>query len=451
MTPSSPDASSSARARWSIDADRLVIASGLVGSLLGLAPLDRPVERVAVGLALVLALSQRTIRRGVSGHSETTPTRALAAGLAIAGAVALLSGADARTAATSAALAGLGWMAAVFLSRRLVAALRRRGHLMTRTVVVGTGPVAVKMARTLHTQPHHGLLPVGFVDDRPPQDDVGLPLLGPTEDLPLVLLRLGVRHVLLGYGATPEHELVPVLRDLTSLPEPVEVLALPRLFELAEPSDGDVWGYPLMPVHIHRPNSTPWHLKRAFDVVVAGTMLVLATPLLAVLALAVRLDSPGPVLFRQRRVGQWGRTFHILKFRTMHHDVDASASFHADTDLTTRTGRFLRPTHLDELPQLWNVVRGEMSIVGPRPERPEFVTEFEETIPRYEDRHRVPVGITGWAQVNGLWGDTDLDDRARLDNRYIERWSLALDVRILLRTLATLTGGQADDEATTTP
>jgi lipopolysaccharide/colanic/teichoic acid biosynthesis glycosyltransferase len=175
--------------------------------------------------------------------------------------------------------------------------------------------------------------------------------------------------------------------------------------------------------------------KRVLDVVVSGTILFLGAPVLAAVALAVKLSSPGPILFRQKRIGQDGREIEVLKFRTLRHNdqSDTQWSVIGDARLTS-IGRFLRRSSLDELPQLWSVLRGEMSLVGPRPERPFFVRRFSADVTGYEDRHRLPVGLTGWAQVHGLRGDTSIAERARFDNHYIEHWSLWRDLVILGRT-----------------
>lgn len=425
---------------------RITVGVGLALALFGIFLLEEPTAQLAAMVTLLVWFTAPTIRKGVSGHSETTPTRAWATGVLLVGGAAILGGASTPDAARAAGVSGLLWMFGVWMSRRAIAAFRRRGHLQTSTLIVGTGEVGVSLAESLLAHPHFGLRPVGYVDHREPRTSSTIPLLGPPQDLPTILLRLGVRHVILAYGSANEADLVPVLRDLSSLPHQVTVLSLPRLYELAEPRDGDVWGYPLVPIHIHDASARPWHLKRAFDFGVAALLLTAAAPVMLALTFLIRLESPGPVLFSQTRIGQWGRPFKILKFRSMRDGSAASESWTAPEDLITRVGKVMRPTHLDELPQLINVLRGEMSIVGPRPERPEYVSEFEVSIPRYEDRHRVPVGITGWAQVNGLWGDTSMDDRARFDNRYIERWTLALDARILLRTIATLAGGRDDDQ-----
>jgi lipopolysaccharide/colanic/teichoic acid biosynthesis glycosyltransferase len=179
--------------------------------------------------------------------------------------------------------------------------------------------------------------------------------------------------------------------------------------------------------------------KRALDVTVAATALLLATPVLAACAAAVRLaDGPG-VIFRQERVGQDGHRFTILKFRTLRPADEREAATRwtiAQDRRMSGIGRLLRRTSLDELPQLWNVLRGDMSLVGPRPERPHFVERFSKAYPGYAERHRVPVGLTGLAQISGLRGDTSIEDRTRFDNHYIDTWSLWQDVRIMLRTTA---------------
>lgn len=200
--------------------------------------------------------------------------------------------------------------------------------------------------------------------------------------------------------------------------------------------------------------------KRAFDLAVSSVLLLLLSPLLLIISAIIKLDSRGPVLYRQQRIGLDGHEFTIYKFRSMVTGAetfdqmsgvkvqpDPARGIGAKNDLRrTRSGRFLRATSLDELPQLLNVIRGEMSLVGPRPERPHFVEELQEMVPKYLDRHRVKSGVTGWAQVNGLRGDTSIAERIKYDLYYIENWSLGFDIRILLRTVrAALTFREASD------
>ena len=181
-------------------------------------------------------------------------------------------------------------------------------------------------------------------------------------------------------------------------------------------------------------NRWTWRLKRLFDVVVSGLALLLLSPVLVVAAIGVKLTSKGPIVFRQARVGRGGTTFTMYKFRTypVDHVDDKFSREHDECPLPF--GRLLRRTSIDELPQLFNVLKGDMSIVGPRPERPHFVEPLAESVPGYEERHRIPGGITGAAQVQGLWGNSSIEDRIRLDNHYIDGWSFWGDMAIMLRT-----------------
>ncbi len=179
-------------------------------------------------------------------------------------------------------------------------------------------------------------------------------------------------------------------------------------------------------------------VKRTFDLFGSGLLLLLASPLLLFCALAVRTSSAGPILYRQARMGRDRRVFTILKFRSMRIDAEGTTGpvwARENDPRRTAVGEFLRKWSLDELPQLWNVFRGDMSLVGPRPERPYFVEQFHDSIPHYYGRHRIKAGLTGWAQVNGLRGNVPIEERTRYDLYYIENWSLWLDLRILLLTL----------------
>ena len=323
----------------------------------------------------------------------------------------------------------------------------RRGLGLTPTVIVGAGPVGQAIARTLLRRPEYGLRPMGFVDEVEAHESLPVPILGPPGELDEILRVSRARCAILAFGRSKEDGLIDILRAV-DVPA-VRFFVLPRFFELgltAPNAAADVRGFPLIPV---RSGPRRWPLKRVFDVVVGSLLLVATAPLLAACALAVRASGPGPVIFRQVRVGLGGQHFQMLKFRTMTPAADEDTRWGTDESRITPVGRILRPSHLDELPQLFNVLRGDMSLVGPRPERPGHVAEFGEVIRGYRDRHRLPVGLTGLAQVNGLWGDTSLEDRARLDNRYIEHWTLGRDLAILLRTLPTLLGRRDGSEPET--
>ncbi|MEW2069442.1 sugar transferase [Streptomyces sp. NPDC007346] len=315
------------------------------------------------------------------------------------------------------------------------------------TLIVGQGPVARQVTAALYGHPEYGLRPVGRVaapgapaeEPAARPDGVELPVLVTEQEVGRAVVQNGVRHAV--FTAPPE-----------ATPGGAALFALLRghgcrvwlvtggTAVATRPAGGrpdHLWGFAAHPLQdgTHRPVSHA--AKRAMDALLAGIGLVLVAPLMAVCALAVRLsDGPG-VIFRQERVGRHGRPFVLLKFRTLRPaDAQESATRWnvASDGRVSRVGRLLRRSSLDELPQLWNVLRGDMSLVGPRPERPFFVAQFSRTHPGYQARHRMPVGITGLAQVNGLRGDTSIEERARFDNRYIETWSLWQDACVLVRT-----------------
>ncbi len=263
-----------------------------------------------------------------------------------------------------------------------------------------------------------------------------MPLLGGYEALSRVIVERAVDVVIVSYGRVREPEVVGMLRACDRLS--CEIFFVPRLYELhAVTKDTEVlWGIPLVRLRRAPFRCTAWAVKRVGDVVVAGVALAVLAPVLALCALASRWET-GTVLFRQTRVGIDGRQFTLLKFCSMRPEAEGESSVRWNIATDQRlgpVGKILRRTSLDELPQLWNIFRGDMSLVGPRPERPYFVDEFTRQFPWYVARHRVPVGLTGWAQVHGLRGDTSIADRARFDNFYIENWSMWGDLKILLRT-----------------
>jgi exopolysaccharide biosynthesis polyprenyl glycosylphosphotransferase len=287
-------------------------------------------------------------------------------------------------------------------------------------------------------------------------DDDGLPVLGASWDLDRVVAEHGVRHVVLSFSTAPRSVLLGVLQRCQELG--VEVSIVPRFYEKVVGHIGIEYlgGIPLLTAEPTNPRSWQFAVKYASDRLVAAFLLLLVSPVLLASALGVWLTMGRPIFFRQARAGRDGKAFDILKLRSMRplgEDDGGSVELAPGTapggvegsDRRTRLGTFLRRTSLDELPQLWNVLRGEMSLVGPRPERPEYVELFTGQIDRYGERHRVKAGITGWAQVHGLRGQTSLADRVEWDNYYIENWSLWLDVKILLLTvLAIVRPSQAE-------
>ncbi len=319
----------------------------------------------------------------------------------------------------------------------VIRALRSRGWFAESTLIIGAGAVGLGLAATLAEHPEYGLAPIGFLDDIG-DEDLPFPVFGGIDLLRMVLSEEHVDRVVVAFGAAREADLVEVLRACEG--SPVDIHVLPRFFELGMAVGSgqvdDVWGYPLLRMRGSVRRRRARNVKRAFDVFVGASALIVLSPLYGLLALAVKATSRGPVYFRQERLGQHGRRIEVLKFRTMPINNRSDVEWHPEVQEMTGIGRLLRLTGLDELPQLWNIVRGDMSLVGPRPERPFFVEQFRTEIPRYDDRHRVPVGLTGLAQVHGLRGDTPVDERARLDNQYIENWSLWRDLVIVVQTVS---------------
>ncbi|MFJ4611442.1 sugar transferase [Streptomyces griseus] len=336
--------------------------------------------------------------------------------------------------------------AAVYAARRRAAARRPLS-----TLVVGQGPSARQVTAALYDHPAYGLRPVGLVapaasgDEKQPtgSDSAPLPVLASAQEVGRAVVQNSVRHAVFTAPpeATPDGPALFTL--LTGHGCRVWLVTGPGAVA-GVPADGrpdQLWGFTVRPLHDGTNRPVGHRAKRAMDAALAAVGLLLAAPVMAACALAVRLsDGPG-VIFRQERVGRHGRPFVLLKFRTLRPaDVQESATRWnvASDGRMSRVGRALRRTSLDELPQLWNVLRGDMSMVGPRPERPFFVAQFSRAHPGYQARHRMPVGITGLAQVNGLRGDTSIEERARFDNHYIETWSLWQDACVLARTAGSL-------------
>ncbi|MFJ2111486.1 MULTISPECIES: sugar transferase [unclassified Streptomyces] len=376
---------------------------------------------------------------------------------------------------------------------------RRRATARTRlrsALVVGTGPTARRLTRLLDRHPEYGLRPVGIAMPVLPapaqhggqpaaqnteQDAPALPVLTTAEDIHRAVVQNGVQEALFvetgfsepgfggtGFGETGSGgtgageqgaaESGPGADESEPGATGADLVALFHAYgcatwfvgagpwDAAAPSPGmerHLWGFPAR--RVEPPGARGRRLgasaKRLLDLLITVPILLVAAPVLLLCALAVRLcDGPG-VLFRQERVGQYGRPFTLLKFRTLcpSDPRESETRWNIANDLRmSPVGNFLRRTSMDELPQLWNVLRGDMSLVGPRPERPYFVAGFSRTHPGYAARHRMPVGITGLAQVHGLRGDTSIEERSRFDNHYIDHWSLWQDVCILVRTVVSL-------------
>jgi exopolysaccharide biosynthesis polyprenyl glycosylphosphotransferase len=329
-------------------------------------------------------------------------------------------------------------------------AARKRRLIFKPTLIVGPDEGTIAFARRLQRHPEYGLQVVGFLAEPPVELPEGSPpVLGGVDDLAGVVEQWDVSHVIVGYPEISRPELLELTERCDAFG--LETTVVPRLVSaITRHTQLEYVGsVPLLNLREVDLESWQFAAKHVIDRVAAALALIAIGPLMLVIALAVRLSSPGPILFSQPRTGRDGVVFPLLKFRTMRAGEEEAFAPEEGmapggvegVDRRTRVGCFLRRTSLDELPQLINVLRGEMSLVGPRPERPEYAELFRHEVDRYNERHRVRAGITGWAQVHGLRGQTPLRDRVELDNFYIEHWSLALDMRILLLTIPALIKG----------
>ncbi|NTW00299.1 MAG: undecaprenyl-phosphate glucose phosphotransferase [Oscillochloris sp.] len=335
-----------------------------------------------------------------------------------------------------------------FLHRQVVFMLRRYGIDTRRVVIVGAREPGRLVWNTIRRRPALGYKVQGFLSDTVGVGEVvdGLPVLGHTAQLSRVVQATQADEVIIALSGRSTQNLL----DIISLAEDesVAIKVYPDTFQLITNNDvsiGDLSDLPLVSVK-NAALDNPWNrsLKRTMDVVVSSALLLVAAPLMLLIAAAIRLESRGPVFFLQERVGMDVQPFWMIKFRTMRVDAEALGTWTTPNDpRVTRVGKLLRRSSLDELPQLINVLIGHMSLVGPRPEQSRWIEQFSQQIPRYMRRHKEKAGLTGWAQVNGLRGDTSIEDRTRYDLYYIENWSLLLDIKIILRTIANfLTGKQ---------
>ncbi|MDP6460982.1 MAG: exopolysaccharide biosynthesis polyprenyl glycosylphosphotransferase [Gemmatimonadota bacterium] len=320
--------------------------------------------------------------------------------------------------------------------------LRKRGHGVARIAILGGGEVARRLEEEIRSGPGSGLIVAASLGG----DDWRPPGVSPesSEDRALRTARVRnlvrsrrIHRILVTDAGLSFDSRMDLMEECHSLG--ISCGFVPDLFEVlvGRTHVEDIGGFPLVGFRMFPLDRWDRFQKRSLDIAGSLLGLVALLPLLAFVALCVRLDSPGPVFYRQQRLGRDGREFDIVKFRSMHPGVESDTGpvrARRTDGRPTRVGRVIRRLSLDELPQLWNVLRGVMSLVGPRPERPHFVSEYQRRIPRYLERHEVKSGMTGWAQVNGFRGDTSIEGRTRLDLWYLENWSLALDVKILVLT-----------------
>jgi len=329
-----------------------------------------------------------------------------------------------------------------YLTGNLSQLVRRRNP--ERLLVVGTGEVA-RMILQKAMQPRLGYRVVGFVGaTEGPQELAGYPVLGAQHELASIMREHPVDEVVIAIPSASHDELLDLIAVCEA--ERAVVRIFPDLFQIiaSEMTVSDLDGLPMLTVRDPALRGWKRSVKRAMDIVVSALGLVLLSPLMLAIAGLIRLESRGPVFYAQERVGLDGKPFYMLKFRSMRVDAEQQSGpvwATADDPRRTRFGTLLRRFSLDELPQLINVLLGEMSLVGPRPERPVFVEQFRQVVPRYMERHAEKAGMTGWAQVNGLRGDTSIIERTKYDLYYVENWSLLFDLKIMVRTLVNVFRG----------
>lgn len=326
--------------------------------------------------------------------------------------------------------------------REVLRYLRRKGYNLRFAVIVGTGKTAEDIFKRIDIHPELGIKVVGFLSSNPGylQDDKKgrIPVLGTYDNIKDVIKNNKIDQIIVALPTEEHHVTIDVLKRIDD--EMVDIKVIPDLWEFMTLRGGidELDGLPIITLQ-----DTPlygWNivLKRVTDIGLSIIAIIITAPVMILISVVNKRTSPGPIFFRQERMGLDGKTFDMLKFRSMQVDAEAQsgAVWAKENDpRRTRLGTFLRKTSLDELPQFFNVLKGDMSIVGPRPERPVFIEEFRKNIPGYMLRHKMKAGITGWAQVNGWRGNTSLEKRIECDLYYIENWSLWLDIKIMWLTV----------------
>ena len=325
--------------------------------------------------------------------------------------------------------------------RNLLRYFRRKGYNLKYILLIGYSRAAEEYINRINANPQWGYVVRGILDDRIPSGTVykGVKVVGRIENIKYILPENKLDEIAVTL-ALEDYDSLEYIVDLCEK-SGVHTKFIPDYTSLvpSHPYTEDLMGLPVINIrYVPLTNTLNSIVKRTVDIIGSLLGIILSSPIMIVSALAVRFTSPGPVLFKQERVGLHNKTFHMYKFRTMEMQkpsAEQKAWTVKDDPRVTKVGKFLRRTSLDELPQLFNILLGEMSLVGPRPERPQFVEKFKEEIPRYMIKHQVRPGLTGWAQINGYRGDTSIRKRIEYDLYYIENWTLAFDIKIMFLTI----------------
>ncbi|RKY00437.1 MAG: undecaprenyl-phosphate glucose phosphotransferase, partial [Spirochaetes bacterium] len=345
-------------------------------------------------------------------------------------------------------LMGLFFVSSTFLTifaratlRKALHEIRKRGYNLRYAIIVGAGEIGQKISSAILSHPELGIKIVGFLTRHPEKIGTkinGIPVIGLYKDIQKIIRERKIDQV---YVALPLEAWERMKIILSSLEEEiVDIKLVPDFYQYVTLHGGveELDGLPI--INLQESPFYGWRrmIKRGMDIVISLFAIIFLSPLFLVIALAVKLTSPGPILFKQKRMGFDGVIFEIYKFRSMYVDAEKETGpvwAKKDDPRRTPLGAFLRRTSLDELPQFFNVLKGDMSLIGPRPERPEFIEKFKKEIPRYMLRHKIKAGMSGWAQVNGFRGNSSITKRIEHDLYYIENWSLTFDLKILWLTL----------------
>uniref|UniRef100_UPI0028044AD7 undecaprenyl-phosphate glucose phosphotransferase n=1 Tax=uncultured Methanobacterium sp. TaxID=176306 RepID=UPI0028044AD7 len=328
-----------------------------------------------------------------------------------------------------------------FVIRKVLQYLRSKRYNIKYILVIGTGPLARHFTEVIMQNEYLGYDIVGFLDENHSQADFidGFKVLGSVENLEDVLSNHLVDRVVITLSPDKYDFLEDMVETCDKYGVRAEIIPPYYLYLPAKPHLDVIEGIPLIQVrHIPLDNSFNMFLKRCFDLILVVPAVVILSPLLIIVAILVKISSPGPVIFKQERLGLNKKSFQMYKFRSMKVQDEEKEKFQwttKDDPRKTRFGSFIRRTSIDELPQFFNIIKGEMSLIGPRPERPHFAEKFKEEIPKYMVKHHVRPGMTGWAQVNGYRGNTSIKKRIEHDIYYVENWTPALDVEIFFKTI----------------
>ncbi|WP_455645407.1 undecaprenyl-phosphate glucose phosphotransferase [Methanosphaera sp.] len=326
--------------------------------------------------------------------------------------------------------------------RGILRVLRARGFNIKYILIVGAGEVGRKLVDTIHVNTYLGYKVVGFLDDNVIGTVNNIKVMGTVDDIETILNDVMIDRVIVSISPRHYKRLEYIMESCEKMGVRADIVPDYYRYITSNPSIELIDNIPLISVR-YLPLDISYNkvIKRIFDIIFVSIVSIIISPLLLVTAILIKLTSAGPVIYKQERVGENGKIFLMYKFRSMYSEneyIDDENWTQKNDPRITRVGKIIRKTSIDELPQFYNILKGEMSLIGPRPERPFFVNKFRETVPKYMIKHHVQPGMTGWAQINGYRGNTSIVKRIEHDIYYVENWSISLDIKIFFKTLSTL-------------